>query len=65
MVRHCRDILELGTAGIFCGWALQRRSFASGHCEHTQGLNIVGTAVLFYGWALRRYLIIGDSVVNR
>ena len=32
-VRHCRDTLRLGTAGILCGWALQGY-VAIEHCSH-------------------------------
>ena len=40
MVGHCKDTLELGTAGTLCSWALQGY-FAVGHCEDTLRL---GTA---------------------
>ena len=55
MVRHCGDTLQLGTAGILDGSALQGYS-AVGHCRDTgwalQGY-WVGTAGILGGWALR------------
>ena len=55
MVGHCRDTLQLGTAGILCSWALQE-NFALGHCEDTLQL---GTAGILCGWSLQGYFAVG------
>ena len=72
MVGHCRDTLQLGTAGILCGGALRGylvvehcrnilrlgsvRIPAVGHCRETLQL---GTAGIRGGSALQGYLVVG------
>ena len=55
MVEHCRDTLQLGTADILCGWALQGH-LVVGHFRDTLRL---GTAGILGGWALQGYLVVG------
>ena len=49
MVGHCRDTLQLSTAGILCSWALQGYS-AVGQCRDTWWL---GNAGILGGWSLK------------
>ena len=51
MVGHCRDTLQLGTAGIRGGWALQGYSAV----RHRRDALRLGTAGILGGWALQGY----------
>ena len=55
MVGHCRDTLQLGTAGILCGWALRGYSVVE-HCKDTLQL---GSVRILCGWALQGYSKVG------
>ena len=50
-VGHCRDTLQLGTAGILCSWAL-RGYLVDEHCRDTLRL---GSVRILCGWALQGY----------
>ena len=52
---HCRDTLQSGTAGIFCGWAL-RGYVVVEHCRDSLRL---GSVRILCGWALQGYLVVG------
>ena len=64
MVGRCRDTLQLGTAGILGGWALQgclvvghcRDDTLVGQCRDTVRLGAAGTLC---GWALQGYVVVG------
>ena len=63
-IEHCKNTVDLGTAGIamgtaeiLWGWALQGYS-AVGLCKNTLWLLLV-TAGMFCGWALHGYFVVG------
>ena len=75
-VGHGRDTLQLGTAGMLCGWALRgylvswalQGCLVVGQCKDTLQLGIAG---IFSGWALQLFKSnntparVGEKILRR